>query len=78
MWWKCFWENLFIFILNKVGKMNWDDLNMEKSYSPWDAYSNSKLANCLFTVELAKRLKNTGVIAVCLHPGKLKFLSKKI
>jgi len=49
--------------------MNWDDLYMEKDYSAFKAYCQSKLANCLFTVELAKRLKDTGVIAVSLHPG---------
>ena len=34
-----------------------DDLNWEKEYSPWGAYAQSKLANVLFTIELAKRLK---------------------
>ena len=50
--------------------MNWDDLNQEKSaYSAVFAYQQSKLANCLFTLELSKRLKDTGVIALSLHPG---------
>ena len=55
--------------------MNWDDLNLEKSFSAWTAYQQSKLANCLFTIELAKRLKDTGVIAVSLHPGYTFFES---
>ena len=37
--------------------MNWSDLNWEKSYSPIRAYAQSKLANILFTKELANRLK---------------------
>lgn len=37
--------------------MNFDDIFMQKKYSIYDAYSQSKLANLLFTLELAKRLK---------------------
>ena len=39
------------------GVINFDDLNSTKSYSPGSAYSQSKLANILFTRELAKRLE---------------------
>ncbi|XP_046860998.1 retinol dehydrogenase 14-like [Xenia sp. Carnegie-2017] len=46
-----------------------DDLQFEKSYTNLEAYGQSKLANILFTRELAKRLKGTGVIANSLHPG---------
>jgi len=53
--------------------MNWDDLNMEKSFSSFPAYKQSKLANCLFTIELERRLKDAGVVAVSLHPGKIEF-----
>ncbi|MCS7012278.1 MAG: SDR family oxidoreductase [Chloroherpetonaceae bacterium] len=49
--------------------INFDDLQGEKSYSAWRAYSQSKLANVLFTYELARRLAGTGVTANCLHPG---------
>lgn len=49
--------------------MRYEDLNYEKSYSYLGAYGRSKLANVLFTNELARRLKGTGVIAVSLHPG---------
>lgn len=49
--------------------MNWDDINWTKSYSRIYAYAQSKLANILFTKELAKRLRGTSVTAVCLHPG---------
>ncbi|CAH1791846.1 unnamed protein product, partial [Owenia fusiformis] len=41
----------------------------EENYSRVYAYQNSKLANVLYTKELAKRLKGTGVTAVSLHPG---------
>ena len=39
--------------------INWNDLNWEKSYSPIQAYAQSKLANVLFTKELANRLKGS-------------------
>ncbi|XP_017014746.2 retinol dehydrogenase 13-like [Drosophila takahashii] len=51
------------------GSINVDDLNSEKSYSRIGAYSQSKLANILFTRELAKRLEGTGVTTNSLHPG---------
>jgi len=51
------------------GKMHWDDLMLEKSYKRWPAYSQSKLANILFTIELAKRLKGEGITVNTLHPG---------
>uniref|UniRef100_A0A6P4FH83 NADP-retinol dehydrogenase n=1 Tax=Drosophila rhopaloa TaxID=1041015 RepID=A0A6P4FH83_DRORH len=51
------------------GSINVDDLNSEKSYSRIGAYSQSKLANVLFTRELANRLKGTGVTTNSLHPG---------
>jgi len=51
------------------GHINFDDLQGEKRYSGFRAYSQSKLANILFTYELAKRLIGTGVTANCLHPG---------
>ncbi|XP_041447735.1 retinol dehydrogenase 13 [Drosophila obscura] len=51
------------------GAINVDDLNSEKSYSEADAYSQSKLANVLFTRELAKRLEGTRVTVNSLHPG---------
>lgn len=46
-----------------------EDLNMENNFDPWIAYGRSKLANILFTLELAKRLEDTEVKAVSLHPG---------
>lgn len=51
------------------GKINFDDLQMEKGYSPMAAYSQSKLANILFTYELARKLEGTKVTTNALHPG---------
>jgi len=51
------------------GTIDFDDLQQEKRYKGAKAYSQSKLANVLFTYELAKRLEGTGVSANCLHPG---------
>jgi NAD(P)-dependent dehydrogenase (short-subunit alcohol dehydrogenase family) len=49
--------------------IDFDDLQSEKYYSGYSAYSLSKLCNILFTYELAERLQGTGVTANCLHPG---------
>ncbi|XP_017014764.2 retinol dehydrogenase 13-like [Drosophila takahashii] len=51
------------------GSINVDDLNSEKSYGKIAAYTQSKVANILFTRELAKRLEGTGVTVNSLHPG---------
>jgi retinol dehydrogenase-12 len=50
-------------------RMDFDNLQGEKGYNGWRAYSQSKLANILFTYELARRLAGTGVTVNCLHPG---------
>ena len=49
--------------------LNFDDLQSEKRYAGFKAYSFSKLANILFTRELSRRLEGSGVTANCLHPG---------
>jgi NAD(P)-dependent dehydrogenase (short-subunit alcohol dehydrogenase family) len=49
--------------------LDFDDLQLAKGYSLVKAYGRSKLANILFTRELARRLTGTGVTANCLHPG---------
>ncbi len=51
------------------GHINFDDLQSEKNYRAFAVYSQSKLANVLFTYELARRLVGTNVTANCLHPG---------
>jgi NAD(P)-dependent dehydrogenase (short-subunit alcohol dehydrogenase family) len=55
---------------HRGGKLDFDDLNWEKrKFKGLGAYAASKLANILFTVELASRLAGSGVTANCLHPG---------
>src|SRR4051794_2568080 len=51
------------------GRIDFDDLQGERSYSGARAYNQSKLANVLFTYELARRLGATSVTANALHPG---------
>ena len=59
--------------LSSVGhkwvKLRWDNLQAENFFFSFQAYIHTKLMNVLFTTELASRLKDTGVTAVCLHPG---------
>jgi NAD(P)-dependent dehydrogenase (short-subunit alcohol dehydrogenase family) len=55
--------------LHRKGKLNLDDLQLEHGYSGLRAYNQSKLANVLFTAELARRLVGSRVTANCLHPG---------
>ena len=50
-------------------RLDFANLQGERSFNAFGAYSRSKLANILFTRELARRLKNTTVAANCLHPG---------
>jgi retinol dehydrogenase 14 len=55
---------------HRQGDMPYDDLQFENGgYGTMRAYARSKLANVLFTAELARRLAGTGVTANCLHPG---------
>lgn len=56
-------------IVHTKGKINFDDINMDQKYDSAASYSQSKLANVLFTRELAKLLVGTGVTANSLHPG---------
>ena len=55
----------------KGGSINLDDLMMEKGYKAGNSYSNSKLANILNTIELAKRASEKGVTVNAMHPGVL-------
>jgi retinol dehydrogenase-14 len=54
---------------HRRGRINFDDLQGERGYSGLGAYTQSKLANLLFTRELARRLSGTGVTANAVHPG---------
>lgn len=61
-------------IAHKQGRLNFDDLQSAKLYSPMGAYRQSKLANLMFAMELARRLHAAGVpasriLSVAAHPG---------
>lgn len=58
-------------IAHKFGKIDFDDLNAEKSYDPTVRYSQSKLANLLYAFELQRRLTARGSKVTCIacHPG---------
>jgi retinol dehydrogenase-14 len=55
-----------------AGRIDFDDLEGARNYSGQRAYSHSKLANIMFTFELARRLEGTGVTANCVHPGVVR------
>ncbi len=57
---------------HKGAEIDFDDLMGEKKFSGFKAYGQSKLANILFTYELARRLEGTGVTVNCLHPGAVR------
>lgn len=59
-------------LAHKFGQIDREDLNSEKSYNKYKAYSQSKLANILFTQELARRLKGSCVTVNAVHPGVVK------
>ena len=55
-----------------LGRIDFDDLQGARAYSGARAYNQSKLANVLFTYELARRLQATAVTANALHPGVVR------
>jgi len=55
--------------LHKRATLKFDDLGGERSYGGMSSYGQSKLANVVFTYELARRLAGTGVTVNCVHPG---------
>jgi retinol dehydrogenase-14 len=57
---------------HKLGRIDFDDLQGERSYSGARVYNQSKLANVLCCYELARRLAGTGVTANALHPGVVR------
>jgi NAD(P)-dependent dehydrogenase (short-subunit alcohol dehydrogenase family) len=54
---------------NRFGRIDLDDLDLQKKYSPNRAYGNGKLANILFTRELHRRYHPTGISTAAFHPG---------
>ena len=57
---------------HSAARLDLSDLNLERGWDSWRSYANSKLANILFTRELARRLDGTGVTANCAHPGVVR------
>jgi retinol dehydrogenase 12 len=54
---------------HRGARLDFSDLQGQHRYSGWRAYGRSKLANIMFTYELARRLEGTNVVANALHPG---------
>jgi NAD(P)-dependent dehydrogenase (short-subunit alcohol dehydrogenase family) len=57
---------------HRSARLDLDRIERRQWSSGWTAYCESKLANILFTRELARRLEGTGVTATCLHPGVVR------
>ena len=57
---------------SRWGTVHFDDLTLGRRWSGFQAYNQSKLANILFTAELARRLAGTGVSANAVHPGGVR------
>jgi retinol dehydrogenase-12 len=57
---------------HSAARLDLSDPNLEHVWDSWRSYANSKLANILFTRELARRLDGTGVTANCAHPGVVR------
>lgn len=52
------------------GKIHFEDINLESTpYKPFKAYNQSKLANVMHSIALARRLKDSGITVYCVHPG---------
>lgn len=58
--------------VHSMGKLDFDNLQGERGYSAQQAYGQSKLANIMFTYDLAHRLEGSGVTATTLHPGVVR------
>jgi protochlorophyllide reductase len=58
-------------MMHQLGKIEFDNLNGERSYGRWSAYGRSKLADLMFAWELQRRLKKAGAdtISIAAHPG---------
>jgi NAD(P)-dependent dehydrogenase (short-subunit alcohol dehydrogenase family) len=54
---------------HRFSRLDFNDIASPKKYSAWLAYGNSKLANILFTRQLAREVEKYGITANCLHPG---------
>ncbi len=56
----------------RVKSMKWDDLMFDEGWKGFRAYSHSKLANVLFSNELARRWKDLGITSNAVHPGNVR------
>jgi len=59
-------------IVHRGGSINFQDINSQRSYSPWKAYKQSKLATLLFSREMDRRLRDVGAqapMSIASHPG---------
>lgn len=56
-------------MIHARGRIDWDDVMSEKRYEMFTAYAASKLANVMFTFDLARRLEGSNITVNCLHPG---------
>ena len=54
------------------GKVGWKNLKAENYYNKWESYSNSKLANVMFALELNENLKHKNILSLAAHPGIAK------
>jgi len=59
-------------VAHERAQLDFGDLPMERGYLPFRAYARSKLANLLFSYELARRLDGTGVTANAVNPGLVR------
>jgi NAD(P)-dependent dehydrogenase (short-subunit alcohol dehydrogenase family) len=59
-------------VAHTVGHIDFDDLALENGFRPYRAYGRTKLANVMFTYELARRLEGTGVTSNAIHPGLVR------
>jgi retinol dehydrogenase-12 len=57
---------------HSAARLDLSDPNLERGWDSWRSYANSKLANILFTRELARRSDGAGVTANCAHPGVVR------
>jgi len=55
--------------VHQGAELDFENLQLDRGFSGYAAYSTSKLANVLFTYELAERLRGSAVSTYCLHPG---------
>jgi NAD(P)-dependent dehydrogenase (short-subunit alcohol dehydrogenase family) len=59
-------------VVHRGARIRWDELQSTRRYTGLRAYAQSKLANLLFTRELARRMEGRGVTANALHPGGVR------